>query len=429
MRKLRFLFIGFLLLAVVTQAFTGGQKQQEAVGKDGPVNLRFTIWTGFGPHLDLLNEIADTYRKDHPNVTIEYDSFIFPEYNEKITLQLSGNDPPDGGWIVERAAPTFIDAGVLADMKEHLEKKEGYDFTDFSKPPMKLWEIKEGVYGVPFSTSPFVTYYNKDLFDAAGVPTPTVEAKSGNWTWETLRTSGKKIKAATGVWSYQNKGGTGFTKTPLETLGPLLKAYGTTPWDDSGTKCLLTTRETIEAITIYHKMIFEDKAAVPPGNESNYFVGQAATTTSQISHARKLKDSKFAWDIAPLTGGPAGETHLIGQAAIAAFQNSKNRDTVIDFISHMTNKENVTKMMVFFPPARKSVIDSPDFDNSNPLISSESMKIVGEGIKNGTIMSAHVNFPKINLIMQGEFDKLWVPNADIEAVLKETCKKVSPFLK
>ena len=421
------LFVLFLLLIAV-YAYSGGKGEQEAKVGKGPVDIRFTVWSSFGPHLELLNEIADSYTAQHPNVTIKYDSIIFGDYTTKLTLQLSGSDPPDGGWILERTAPMFIDAGVMANLKDHLLKKEDYNYEDFSKPATKLWVTEDGIYGVPFSTSPFITYYNEDLFRAAGVPTPKEEAKKGNWTWDTLRASGKKIKEATGVWSYQNKDGKGFSLTPYVNLEFFLKGYGTTPWDEEGKKCLLSTPEAIAAAKMYHSMIFEDRAAVPPGDESNYFAGAAATTISQISHAKKLKDAAFKWDIAPLPAGPAGKVYLIGQAAIVAFENSRKRSTVIDFISHMTNEENVKKMTVFFPPARKKVLDSPDFLNSNPLISAESMKVVAEAAKKGTILSAHVNFPKIRLITQGLFDKLWVPGADVEAVLKETCEKISPLL-
>jgi multiple sugar transport system substrate-binding protein len=207
-----------------------------------------------------------------------------------------------------------------------------------------------------------------------------------------------------------------------------MKAYGTTPWNEEGTRSLLDSPEAVAAVKLYHNMVFADGSAVPPGNQSDYFAGQAASTISQISHARKLADVDFGWDIAPLPGGPAGDVYLIGQAAIVAFHASRHRDEVIDFIAHMTNRENVTKMTVFFPPARKSVLDSPAFLQSNPQISPTSMQVVVDGSKNGTILSAHANFPKIRLAARGVFDKLWTPGADVAAVLAEASKAIEPYL-
>ena len=62
-----------------------------------------------------------------------------------------------------------------------MNKAQGYDFADFSKPALGLWTAGDKVFGVPFSTSPFVIFYNKDLFDKAGLDDPNALAAKGVW--------------------------------------------------------------------------------------------------------------------------------------------------------------------------------------------------------------------------------------------------------
>ncbi|SNS31962.1 multiple sugar transport system substrate-binding protein [Tropicimonas sediminicola] len=122
--------------------------------------LRFTVWTGSDAHLAMLDGIAASFTERHPDVTVRFETVPFADYVQKITLQLAGGNPPDLGWLLENSAPTFVDAGVLADVSETLKGTEGYDFDDLSQAAMGLWQSGDAVYGVPFSTSPFIVYYN-----------------------------------------------------------------------------------------------------------------------------------------------------------------------------------------------------------------------------------------------------------------------------
>ncbi|MET0744455.1 MAG: extracellular solute-binding protein, partial [Microvirga sp.] len=138
--------------------------------------LRFTVWTGNEAHLKMLNGFAESFKAKHPDVTVKYETIPPGDYTQKLTFQLAGGNPPDIGWMMEDAAPTFEAAGVLQDLAPVLNKAAGYDFADFSKPALGLWMVGDKVYGVPFSTSPFVIFYNQDMFDKAGLDNPNVLA-------------------------------------------------------------------------------------------------------------------------------------------------------------------------------------------------------------------------------------------------------------
>ncbi len=420
MKKVKLLLGATLMLTIAIVALS-----QPTIAEE-PVELRVTVWTGSDAHLNMLNNMAAGYTAEHPNVTAKFDTIPFTEYVPALTVQLAGSNPPDVGWILETSAPTFIEAGVLMELSEVVKK---YDYADFSKPALKLWERGDKVYGVPFSTSPFVMFYNKDLFAKAGAPTPGELLQSGEWTWEKFSEIAKTIKDKTGVYGFQSVGGQGYNARIFHTLLPIVRAYGSDAWDEQG-NCLLNSPESVQAISLYHKMIFEDKSVVPPGDESDFFAGNAAMTISQISRTAKMKDVTWEWDLAPMPKGPAGEAQVIGQAALVAFHSSKHNDIAADFVAFMTNKENVKTMTQFFPPARVSVMESEEFLTSNPLISPESMKAaVLAGLKKGLVLPSHPNFPKIELISKSEFDNLWRADADVQKVLDNVANAIQPLLK
>ncbi len=397
---------------------------------DKPVDLRFTVWSGNETHLNMLNGFAAAYKEMHPNVFIEFDTIPFADYIPKITLQLAGSNPPDGGWLLETSAPTFVESGVLTDLKPFVAADD-YDYADFSTSALKLWVTDDAVYGIPFSTSPFIILYNSDMFEDAGLQTPNELAATGNWTWETFAEAAKTITENTpeGVYGFNTVDGEGYDNRILSQLTPLIWAYGGDAWDEAGTTCLLNTPEAIAAVQQYHDMIFVDKGIVPPGEQADFYSGSAGMTMGQLSRVAKLTDAEFAWDIAPLPGGPAGDVAMIGQAALAVFDSSPNATVAANFVAFMTNKDNVTTMAKFFPPARVSVLESEALLEANPLISPASMEQgVANAIKTGTVMPSHVAFPKIDPTIRAEFDNMWTPEADVEAVLNSVCEAISPFM-
>lgn len=390
-------------------------------------DLRMTIWTGNEAHLKMLNGIAAGFTAMHPDVTVKFQTIPFNDYVQKLTLQLAGGDAPDMGWLAEASAPTFVKAGVLSDIGASLRADPGYDFADLSPAAMGLWQRGDAVYGIPFSNSPFIIYYNKTMYDAAGLEYPDALAAKGEWTWEKLAQQAAALsKPAEGVWGFESVDGAGYDARAMHTLIPIIRAYGGDAWN--GTTCGLNSPAAVQAVSLYHDMIFKAKSAVPPGEQGDFFTGKAALTMTQISRVSKLKDAPFKWGIAPLPAGPAGKVAIIGQAAVVAFAKGPHPKLAAEFIAYMTDKANTATLSAFFPPARASVLASAAYLSSNPAVTPEEMKIVAEGIATGKVLPSHPAYPQIEAAMKPALDALWQPNADVKAALDGVCAAIQPLL-
>jgi multiple sugar transport system substrate-binding protein len=67
---------------------------------------------------------------------------------------------------------------------------------------------------------------------------------------------------------------------------------------------------------------------------------------------------------------------------------------------------------------------------ANPQIDSAMMEqAVVKAIRSGIVLSSHVEFPKISLAAGAQFDRLWVAEADVQAVLTDVYEAIVPFLK
>lgn len=388
--------------------------------------LRVTIWTGNEAHLKMLNGFAESFRAKRPDVTVKFETIPPGDYTQKLTFQIAGGNPPDLGWLMEDAAPTFARAGILEDLAPTLNAAKDYDFADFSKPAMGLWTSGAKVIGVPFSTSPFVIFFNKDMFDKAGLEDPLALAARGQWNMTTFQDVAKKLAAANGKFGFEFKDGQGYDSRIMHALMPPIRAYGGDVWADR--KCGLDSPQSIAAVKQLHEMVFKDRSIVPPGEKGDYFSGNAAMTINQISRASLMPKAGFKWGIAPLPTGPGGESPVIGQAGVVVFSAGKQKALAAEFVAHMSTKEAVATAAQFFPPARASILASDAFVNSNALIPPAQMRIVADAIVKGKVLPAHEKSPQILAAMKPRVDALWRADADVEGALKAVCAAIQPLL-
>lgn len=406
--------------------------QEAATSPITPINLRFTIWSANNAHLALLNELAEAYSEEHPEVTIQFDIIPPGDYAEKISIQLAGDNPPDLGWIREDSALAFIASAALVDLKPTLATYPDYDLADFSTSALQLWSQGDAVYAIPFSTSPYFILFNRDLFESSGVETPDSLVAANAWTWEALAVTAREITAVSppGIYGFESKDGAVYTDRAWQTLIPMIWAYGGNAWDNAGTNCLLASDEAISAVQLYHDMVFVDKSAVSPDSEGDFYTGKSAMTIAQLSRFARLENASFNLAIAPLPDGPADDMPMvIGQAAIAVFEASPYKESAADFVAFMTNKNNSTRLAEYFPSARATILESPEFLEANTLLdSTDARQLVISTINNGRVLPSHVNFPLIDLATRSQFQELWQPDADVASILENICQTIDPIL-
>jgi multiple sugar transport system substrate-binding protein len=409
------------LAVAVPLCWSGIANAQDAV------NLRMTIWSANEAHLKLFNEIAAGFKKDHPNVTVTYESLPFETYTTALTTQIAGGNAPDMAWIFETAAYDFVNSGALFPLTDTLKATKAYNGEELSATAAERWTKDGKLYAYPFSTSPFAMFVNNDLIKASGAKTPAELIAANQWTWENA------LATASAVGNVPGKGGLivrDFNYQTWQNLASIWNGWGASPWSADGKTCTFADQPMVDAMTFIHDAIFTKKAMPGPGESVDFFAGNAAMTITQISRASLLpKENPFDWDLVPLPKGPAGDYALFGQAAIGVFQASPNAKVAAEFLAFMSNPENSAKLSQFFPPARKSLLNAEALAKTNPLLSPEQLEaVVVNGIANGTVIPGHTGFDQLQQTVRAGLDALWVPDADVKAVLTDVCTRITPLL-
>ncbi|MFY1670346.1 ABC transporter substrate-binding protein [Plantactinospora sp. WMMB334] len=396
-------------------------------GDDGPITLRMTTWSANEAHVALFDEIADEYRKTHPNVTaITFDAIPFESYTTTLTTQIAGGNPPDLAWVLENAAPDFVSSGALLPLDDTLRGTDGYHFDELAPAATKLWQADGTLYGYPFSTSPFGIFVNTDLVKAAGGRTPAELIAANQWTWENATKLGSAVNTKTGkaglvVRDFDYKG--------WDNLSTVWTGWGAEAWSADGRTCGFDKPEMVAAMTFLHEATFTGRAFPGPGTTADFFAGEAGMTITQISRASLLKDAAFGWDLVPLPAGPKGDYAVIGQGGLGVLKKGRHAEAAADFLAFFTNPANSARLAQFFPPPRTSLLTTDTLARTNPLLKPEQLEaVVIDGISTGVVKPSHTGQAELSQAVRSALDPLWKPDADVPAVLAGVCTAINPLL-
>ena len=134
--------------------------------------------------------MADAYMAAHPNVTIEITVLENEAFKTKLTTVMQSGEVPDifqswgGGTLKEQ-----IDAGLLKDITADLDADGGAWRDTFAPGALAVFASDGKNYGVPWDMGMVGWWYNKDLFEQAGiVSTPA--------TWTEFLDDVQKLKDA-----------------------------------------------------------------------------------------------------------------------------------------------------------------------------------------------------------------------------------------
>ncbi|MCD8014299.1 MAG: sugar ABC transporter substrate-binding protein [Lachnospiraceae bacterium] len=164
MKKRRILAVA--LAAAMSLSLCGGIS---ASASDEEVTLNWAVWDV--ESTAYWSAMADGYMASHENVTINMVDLGSTDYMTQLATQIAGgNGELDVLSIKDIPGySNLINLEMLEPMNDNLDR----DTADFNGVIEQLTASDGNFYAVPFRSDFWVVFYNKDLFDAAGVDYPT----------------------------------------------------------------------------------------------------------------------------------------------------------------------------------------------------------------------------------------------------------------
>jgi multiple sugar transport system substrate-binding protein len=134
---------------------------------------QITMWSPLtGPDGDEMTALANQFGQDNPQ-GIKVQHVPQPEYLQKLNTAAAGKTLPDMTVIRVTDVPEMAARNILRPMSADALGLVGADAGDFPEAVWNGGEYKGERYSIPLDVNPQVLYYNKDLFQKAGVTMPT----------------------------------------------------------------------------------------------------------------------------------------------------------------------------------------------------------------------------------------------------------------
>ena len=317
------------------QASDGGSGETAEGGLTGELSV--TTWDN--STTPQFQAVIDAYMEKNAGVTINIIDTNADEYNNSLGISLSAAQPdPDVIWVKDMGSMLqMADKKQLMPLDDLIEK-DSYDLSVYNGAAEQL-QYNDTTYALPYRSDWYVLFYNKDLFDAAGVEYP-----SNDMTWEEYRELAAKMTSGEGsakvygshhhtweamvsAWAVQDGKNTVVAKD-YEFLRPY---YEQALWlQDNG---YIQDYATLKTANIHYSSVFKNQqcAMMPMGT---YFI---ATMMQAIADG----ECDFNWGIATIPHPDDVEAgYTVGSItpiAISAYTDAQ--DLAWDFVKFAASEE------------------------------------------------------------------------------------------
>jgi len=148
-----------------TPRVTEAPKPAEETKPSGEISMWMGSWWE-----EKIPEIVEWFERDNPGITLTIEALPINGYfDNAVTAILAGN-PPDVIDIDATQVSSFAAQGLLLPLDD---VKAKLVIEDIAPGVFSICHYDSKAYAIPNRSSSEVWYYNKKLFDEAGVPYPT----------------------------------------------------------------------------------------------------------------------------------------------------------------------------------------------------------------------------------------------------------------
>lgn len=377
-RTLRSLIAALLVLGLlagctaVTPAAPGAAGSAESTAQE-PVTITYFTFSAAPNHLEDLDKMVAAFEAANPNVSVTVETAAFDQYFTKLQTLIAGGTAPDVFELNYENFVSYASKDVLLDVTSLAEAETG--LADRLFPLAYQAFSRDGKqYGLPQSFSNVVLFYNKDLFDAAGVEYPTAD-----WTWqEELAAAQKLTDAANGVWGeYSPVQFWEFYKTAAQSGCSVLSEDGTTSTiNEPG--CVEALTWMVDKINTY-KISPTDAEMAGVSDGDMFKQGKLAMWRTGIWMFDGMKDAPFNWDIA-LEPGNTQKAHHFFANGVAVSATTPHPQEAWEWAQFFTSDAEAAKIRVAANWELPAVNDQTLFDEWLAIEPPASREIVFEAL-------------------------------------------------
>ncbi|HMB01672.1 MAG TPA: sugar ABC transporter substrate-binding protein [Spirochaetota bacterium] len=411
-----------ILILLLTLLLTGAVSCSKA--KDKKVVIEYSRW-GTPEEVKSTRKLLKLFSQKHPDIKVQFTYEPWSGYWNKLQAQMAAGAGPDVFLMGAIYIADFYEKGMLKNLQPFFDKDK-IDLSAYYQSPFEIFTFNKQLYGFPRDLNAIVLFYNKDLFDKAGVSYP-----DNSWTWNDYRKAAQKLTRDKDNDGNMDIWGTS-TAMIFETYwGNLLLQAGGSVLNEDKTECLINSSHAQKAIQfmydLEHKYNVAPNAATKASMDVNIFTtGNVAMIFDGSWMFRAYSDAPFNWDISvlPRNKRRACIANGVGHVMKAGTSHEKAAWKLIKFLSDKKAQIAVAHSGTSIP-VMKSVANSSAFLTGKPDNKKAALNSLEFGYN-------YPVTPKMNhwlsTIIKKEIEKILLKQTPVDEGLYQAKKRADAIL-
>ncbi|HOE68933.1 MAG TPA: sugar ABC transporter substrate-binding protein [Candidatus Omnitrophota bacterium] len=398
---------------------------------DGKTGVKVSFW-GTPEEIDIITQALSDWQKEHPEIKVVFEHTPYTGYTSKILTRIAGGAAPDIIATEVDYFVTFASKGVLEDLTPYVDQDpSGFRKDDFFPQIIDRFTYDGKLMALPRDIAPFAcVYYNKKLFDAAGLPYPT-----DDWTWNDLLRiardltqkdeSGRVTQYGFYGWAWQN----------------FIYGNGGALVDDvkNPTRTMLDDPKTIEGLQFYSDMSNLYGVMPTPMAFMNFGMGadrmfandRVAMFLSGIWETPLFRNYNISWDVVMFPKNAAGVRAFgTGGTGYCILKSSKHKKEAWEVIKALTGPkgQELFAKRGLSQPARIEVAKGDAFANDPQPPANK--KMLNEAVRHVVFSPLHPQWREIEeKILKPRLELVFNGKKRAEEVIKEVAAEINATLK
>jgi multiple sugar transport system substrate-binding protein len=386
-------------------------------GYGGPeATIEYAIW---GDPTELKNQqaIVDAFHAAQPKITVKVTVSDWDTYWDKLQTGLAGGAAPDVFAMDGPLFPDYAGREVLLDLTP-LVQRDGYDVAALEANAVKDFMTADGKQlGLPRDLNVIALFYNKDLFDKAGVAYP-----DATWDWAKLVSVGKQLTVDTNKDKKPDQWGLYTETTDMENYwSSLVWQNGGDILSADGKSIVLDQPAATGGLQFLQDLIWKEKVLPEPAlfaeTGDAFEQGKAAMEVNGSWLVATHDAAGLKFGIAPLPKGPAGKATSVNPTGAVISKATKSPDAAWEFVKYLAGAEAQQKIMALKAslPANKAVLSGP-FSSSF-----DGAAVLADALGYAHLKPSFKGYNEFTTVLQGELDE-HVFNAPDETAAQAVAK-------
>lgn len=258
-------------------------------GSGEGANLQFMYW-GSSLEKAAIQQMMKRFTEEHEGVSVQ-PIHVPGDYVTKVNTLVASDELPDVAYMLAPIAYRLATQGKVQNIYKYIDK---YPQLSDRSPADFYWWGDNKIVGTPGANEITLLWYDKDKLAEANVDSPPAVANEA-WSWDDLVETADKLTVDQ---DGRHPSESGFKSSSVRQFGisapmstrwtwyPLMLSNGADITDESGTKYLLNSPESVEVFQNLQDLIYEHRVAPSPAQLGAMGGAEAPTTTVQLQTGR-----------------------------------------------------------------------------------------------------------------------------------------------